>query len=137
MKKDAFFTRKTANEGKKIPLFTPAGEPTEHWLQVRGIDSDAFRAAATARQRKILDATSTAASKDEVTAAIVSTHFEQVAALVAAWSFDEPCTPENVTAFLREAPQIADQIDQVASKRGFFYAASSAPSSTTQEPSSS
>ena len=40
-----FCTRDAANEGVKFPLKTSDGKGTEHWIFVRGIDSDRFRMA--------------------------------------------------------------------------------------------
>jgi hypothetical protein len=42
---DAFYTRQKANEGIQLPLFLPDGTKTDHWIRIRGIDSDAFRIA--------------------------------------------------------------------------------------------
>lgn len=46
---------------------------------------------------------------------------EMRAALISEWSFDMPCTVENISNFLREAPQIADEVDKFASRRAFFF----------------
>ena len=44
-----------------------------------------------------------------------------LSALVSGWSFDAECSPDAVADFLREAPQIAAQLDKFAAdSRGFF-----------------
>ena len=47
-----FFTRGIANEGVKLPLSYPDGTLSEHWITVRGIDSDEFRRVETQSKRK-------------------------------------------------------------------------------------
>ena len=60
-----------------------------------------------------------------------------VACLVSSWSFEQPCTPENVQAFLRESPQIMEATDKVAANRRAFFKGSSNSSSDTPRASSS
>lgn len=118
---DAFFTREKANEGIKLPLWTPQGTKSEHWVRILGIDSDAFRAANAEAQR---DAFRIAQIEDltERSQAIADSKRRLVAALVVDWSFDRPCNVETVAEFFREAPQIMDAIDMASSKRALFFA---------------
>jgi hypothetical protein len=116
---EAFLTRERANEGHRIPLYAPDGRLTAHWLQVRGIDSDLFRRAKARQERRtgeiaLLD-------EDERDEAILDATLEMLTALVADWSFPQECSPANVKAFLREAPQIAAEVDKFASRRSFFF----------------
>jgi hypothetical protein len=130
-----FHTRAAANEGIKLPLTLPDGTATEEWLQIRSIDSDAFRAAEAASNRRLLEAM---ASKDR--AAELDSQEERyvmLAALVAAWSFPAACTSEAVQAFLKESPQIAAEIDRVSASRRCFFKSSSSSSSSTPVQSSS
>lgn len=119
---DQFKTRERANEGKRLPLYAPGGGKTEHWLQVRHVWSDAFQDAneteLAALQEGILSAQG---DKDAITAIKRESQVKLLAALVSGWSFDGECTPEAVTQFLREAPQIAAQLDKFAADgRAFF-----------------
>jgi hypothetical protein len=52
----AFYTRQKANEGIQLPLFLPDGTKTDHWIRIRGIDSDAFRIANDTEHRNALHA---------------------------------------------------------------------------------
>jgi len=52
---EAFFTREKANEGIEVPLYLPSGEKSEHWLRIRGVDSDHFRLAEADSRRKAID----------------------------------------------------------------------------------
>jgi hypothetical protein len=116
---DEFHTRTKANEGHKIPLYTADGRLSAHWLRVRGVDSDVFRKAQTRQTRRVAElAALPDAERDE---AIAEATLDMQTALVAEWSFDKPCTPENVKEFLREAPQIAAEVDKFASRRSFFF----------------
>lgn len=114
-----FMTRERANAGHQIPLYAADGRLTAHWLQVRGVDSDEFIRARTKQTRRTAEIV--ALPEEERDAAIVDATLEMHAALVAAWSFDKPCTLANVKAFLREAPQIATEVDKLASRRTFFF----------------
>jgi hypothetical protein len=132
---EAFFTREKANEGIEIPLYLPDGTKTEHWLRIRGVDSDHFRLAEAESKR---EAMRVAMIEDplERAKAIADAKLSLIAALVISWSFEEECTHENVKEFFRQAPQIADAVDQVASKRALFFGKGSSSSLSTPKPSS-
>lgn len=127
-----FFTRQKANEGVKLPLYLPDGTPSEHWIKVRGIDSDHFRKAEASAKRKAIEF----AQIDDVEERankVRETELECIAALVAGWSFDMECTKENVVNFLREAPQIADMVNRYAARRAEFFSKKSDSSATGQK----
>ncbi len=133
--KALFYTREAANTGIRIPLFQPDGKPTEHFLQVRGVDSDAWHAAQAASRQRLM-----AASADPAKIEKLDPEEERITlltALVMGWSFPDACTPEAVRAFLKEAPQIATEIDRIASNRRSFFAGSSNSSTPSPAPSSS
>lgn len=132
---EAFFTRERANEGVEIPLYTPDGTKTQHWIRIRGVDSDVFREAEANSKR---DAFRVASMEDslERAKAIQDAKLNLIAALVISWSFEKECTLENVKEFFRQAPQIADAVDQVASKRALFFAKRSSSSVSMPKPSS-
>lgn len=141
--KESFFTRDKANAGIKLPLFTPDGEASEEWIQVRGVDSDAYRAAETEGFRRLRDAASAvleAKTEDErktiAQKAEVETLRARAASLVCGWSFDEPCTTEAVEEVLRQAPQIQDQIMEVARNRNAFFSSTASDSMPTSDTSS-
>ena len=117
---DAFYTREAANNGIKVPLFTPDGSATDHYIMIRGVDSDEFRAADTEARRSVLKF---AAIEDpaELDIATSDAIRKTRASLVISWSFEQECTLDNVINFLREAPQLADAIDMTAAKRSLFF----------------
>lgn len=131
-----FFTRQTANEGVQLPLYRPDGTLSEHWLQVRGVDSDHFRRAEAKAKRKAVEL---AQIEDEQkrAEAVRETELECIAALVAGWSFEQEASPINVVNFLREAPQIADMVNRFAARRAEFFSKKSASSATGQKSKSS
>lgn len=133
---DAFFTRGKANEGVELPLYLPDGTKSEHWVRIRGVDSDIFRAA-EAESRRDAFRIANIESPTERAEAISASKRRLVAALVASWSFDRPCTVEDVDDFFLEAPQIMDAIDMAASRRALFFAKGSSNSQPSQSTSSS
>ena len=120
MSMQSFYTRDKANEGVKLPLFTPTGEESEYWLRVRGIDSDAFKIANAKSKRK---AKELAQIEDETerTEAIDKEETELIASLIVDWNFEEECTHDNVVKFLTNAPQIANVVNTFAAKRSLFF----------------
>jgi len=136
---EAFFTRQKANEGVKLPLALPDGTETDHWLRIRGIDSDAFKAARSESNRAAMDLAAVADTlpKAELESKMTDAKLRLLASLVMGWSFEQDFTEEAVLQFLREAPQIADQIDSLAARRRLFFAQSSTNSTPSPVTSSS
>jgi len=133
---DAFFTRQRANEGIKLPLALPDGTDTEHYICIRGVDSDAFKSAESNQKRlmlQLLSSSDKVLDTGEIEAATREGQLSILAALVISWSFDQECSLDNVKQFLREAPQIAQQIDKIASRRKLFFKKGLTPSTPTQE----
>lgn len=116
---ESFFTRPAANAGVKLPLYLPDGTASEHYVVVLGTDSDTFRKAEMEAKRS---AAQIAQIDDGATrdALIMDEELGLVASLVSAWSFPQECNKQNVVAFLKEAPQIADNINTFAAKRSNF-----------------
>ena len=132
---ELFHTRARANEGVRLPLYAPDGSPTEHWLQVRHVWSDAFQEANDVAVAEVSEAVLAAQGDPaKIAAAKREAQIKLWTALVAAWSFDEPCTPEAVAAWLREAPQIGKVLDKFAvdSKRFFGNDSTSSTAGSSQ-----
>lgn len=115
-----FFTRQKANEGIKLTLTLPNGEDTDHFLMIRGVDSDVFREAEAEAKRNAMQIAALE-DKEQRKVAMADEKLVLVAALIMDWSFDEECSLENVKHFLKEAPHIADQVDQIAARRTLFF----------------
>ena len=133
---DAFFTRQRANEGVELPLDLPDGTPTRHRIRIRGIDSDHFRTAQAESRRRLVEMATSAERVTLNAEDMESERLKMLASLVASWTFDLPCTIENVVSFLREAPQIAQQIDKLSAKRNIFFRNGSQNSMNSREPNS-
>jgi len=131
---DAFFTRDTANEGVRVPLMLPNGEPSGHWMIIYGCDSDHFRAAEVWSRREATKLMGLSETERDL-AQMDLTHRLR-AKLVKAWSFDQECTEENVLAFFRKAPQVGDAIDRIAGNRTLFFGLASATFTATPPTSS-
>lgn len=133
---EQFFTRQQANEGIELPLSLPDGTVTQHSIRIRGVDSDIFKRADAASRRKMLEL-SVDLDKEKVQVELQREKLKLIASLVISWTFDREFTPANVLEFLEEAPQIADQVDRLASRRSLFFSKGSPPSTPTQVASSS
>ena len=127
-----FFTREAANEGIKLPLFHPDGTASEHWLIVRGIDSDQFRRAESAAKRRAIEFAQIEDIQKRAEE-VRSAELECIAALVADWSFPQELTVDNVVMFFREAPQIADEVNRFAARRIDYFRKKSNPSAAGTE----
>lgn len=125
-----FFTKRAAEEGLKIPLFKPDGSPSEHWLLILGIDSDTFKKAEFESKQQLV--TISKLDGEERFTAMRMLERKCVASLIIGWSFDQPCTPENVLAFLIEAPQIESMVNKLAAQRSLFFKKGSLPSKSGQ-----
>ena len=115
-----FYTRSKANTGIKVDLSLPSGEATNHFITIRGIDSDQFRDADTKVRRSAL--TIIEIEDDDIKEEMIKeSHLDILASLVIDWSFDDDCTIENIKKLFTEAPQIADTVDRSAAKRSLFF----------------
>ena len=114
-----FFTLQASNEGKRIYLFKPNGEKTEHWLHVLGTDSDAYREGGLEMRRKMRVAL--AAGGEVSDAFTLSVARENLACLVKDWSFPEPCTRENVVNFFKQAPRVQDYVEEYCGVGSNFF----------------
>lgn len=129
---EAFFTRSRANEGAVLELTLPDGTPTPHSLVIYGIDSDNYRQASAASQRRLMELAKSENVKELSRNFLEEETLTLVASLVKSWTFAEPCTLENVKKFLVEAPQIRNEIDKLATRRSLFFKAGSTSSSPSQ-----
>lgn len=135
MKIDDFFTSDIASAGIKVPLPARDGSPTEEWILVRGMESDEYRAARDEQMRAAMAASAITdvelkaqAMKESVT--------RLLGALVAEWSLETPCTPENVAQLITKAPYIGDLIDRKSADRRSFFSLRPEDSSTSSGQSS-
>lgn len=123
-------TRKTINKGARLELADPTtGEATGDWLKIRYSLADDYAMAREEVERS-----------DAITGAQDSGSVERtaryLAPLIADWSFDEPCTPENVFEFLCIAPHVHGAIVQKATLEGKLYVMPVTSFANGQEPSS-
>ncbi len=121
----AFSIKKQSEEGVKMPLTLPDGSPTEHYLTVRGADSSSFRKAQARSHRGALDLLKLQKAKKldpgDLAMRQAKVQRDLISNLIAGWSFEEECTPERVSSFLDEAPQIEEKVNEVAADRSLFF----------------
>lgn len=133
-----FFSRPQANEGKKLPLYLPDGRKTEHYLIIRGADSDAFREAEMLAQQDLL----AQIQKEQEEDLKPDTKFRKnnrnklKASLIAGWSLPDEFSYENALKLIEEFPSLGDQIDRFANDRKRFFSQPSEESENSPEESS-
>jgi len=142
---DDFQTRGRANKGFRLNLLSAEGQDTDHYLDIIGLDSDAFIAAKKAQSSRITELAAIE-SKEEKEDLSIEYFCEFLASVVTGWSFDDPeitaaaslteFNPENVARFFREAPQIRDQVEKIVSRRSLFFRMQAASVQNTQSDSS-
>ncbi|WP_257292215.1 phage tail assembly chaperone [Endozoicomonas sp. ONNA1] len=140
-----FYTKPACNTPQRLPLFTPDGKDSGEWIEVYGIDSDAYDAVRAETQRQLMSVDmSMSLAKEKALSAdnspeafdrsiaelsrvsedrrqiISDRELETKAALVAGWSFEKEFTQDNVKEFLRNAPTIALELDRFVSNRMNF-----------------
>lgn len=151
MDKSAYATRSKANLGTKVFLSDPlTGTVTKDWFWLVGKESDRYRAEEAASKQRISERMSAVPGKKDTDAykteldrvwkeCVAEETYPLIASLVTQWCFDdtvETPTHEDVTAFLREAPQIMDQIDSFVNNRASFFGRVLSNSAPTQTPNS-
>lgn len=119
-----FNSRKNADAGQRLVLVGPDGKPTEHWIQVRGVDSRLFQLAKRQARVDLLAFIEKHGPDSKGTTSYVEltekTQLDMQVALVMGWSFDEPATPENVRELFDHEPSFAEQVDTFGGDRKKF-----------------
>jgi len=143
---ELFSTSELGNAGVKIPLTDVEGNKTEHWIKIVSIDSTQFKKAQSLFRKAMLDTHADeepdeALFNDPEKADRLTT--ELLASLVVAWSFKNDdgtpyeCSKANVIKVLRDAPVLAQEIDEASAQRRNFIKRSSTKSATSRSKSSS
>jgi hypothetical protein len=121
---ESLFTRDLANDGVKVELSLPNGKDSGFWLLVAGIDSDVYRKGKTKLMRFALKL---AGKDDEESEDLYQLEIiKRTAACILDWNLvDDDGTPwtlndKNRFELLRQAPQIADKIDDVITSRSLY-----------------
>jgi|TARA_R110000772_G_scaffold229216_1_gene340061 hypothetical protein len=122
----SFSIKGRSEDGIKVPLLLPDGEETEHFLMVRGADSAAFRKAQARAHRGALELLKLSKAKKPIDAGDLAMRQAKVqrdllSNLIAGWSFEAECTPETVSDFFEEAPQIEEMVNEIAGDRSQFF----------------
>lgn len=145
MSPEDFYTKPACNTPQRLKLYLPDGADTGEWIEVYGIDSDAYEAAMAETQQQLLaiditcnvhkaralDSGNTTEdfekTIDELTrisedrqAVLTDRQLETKAAMVAGWSFDKEFSKKHVVELLKNCPQIAQNLDVFISNRMNF-----------------
>ena len=127
--KSKYFTRKRSNEGVRMPILSPAGKDEGEWFRVLGTESTVFKAAIVEKDRRFVEIAQLPSdqqedAKSEAWARLTS-------ALVAGWSFDNPCTPDEVFELLSEDRDLIVQVNEFVTDRARFFGEESSGSVAT------
>jgi len=125
---EKFATAKLSDEGVKIPLTDVEGNPTEHWIKIRGIDSRAFKKAQGTFRKNMLELHELDSNNPERDS---SREQEQetaklIASLVVSWSFKNDdgtpyeCSKGNIIDVFKKAPVLVEEIDKASARRKNF-----------------
>lgn len=124
--------RQQAQTPKRVNLRDPAtGVETEDWLEIRSSLSDEFIQARDETMQAVQSLNTS--NPEERKKAVAELQLNLKVALVSGWSFEEPCTPENVRDWLRDAPQVQMLILAVADNSAAFFGMPSEDSSSGPE----
>lgn len=104
-----FHTSKAHSKPRKMKLYSPNGESTEHFIMVLGRDSAPVRDAMASGKRAALEGHDVG---EAVNALYVS--------MIDSWSFPEECTHEEKLDLLTKAPYIGDAIDAFSCRHENF-----------------
>lgn len=117
----AFLTRERANAGIVLDLVGPNG-PTGQSITIYGADSDTFQAAKRVSDAKLAELVSIRKMGTLSKVDLAEERLQVLAVLVKSWTRPIEFNRENVLAFLRAAPQMANQIDAIAADRSLLPA---------------
>lgn len=119
----SFFSRVSAEEGKKLFLRLPTGETTESWILVQGQGSVAYSEAYAEYRMQSVELAAKCPPKGSPSEADRRELLVQfVAKLTKAWSFEIECTRSGVVELLAQAPLILDDADLFIHDRQRFFA---------------
>lgn len=105
---DYYLDKAKLTIGVKMYLVDRHGKQTKDWLMIRSVHSDEVRKALDDQARGRREGT---ISGDDVC----------WDAVIAGWSFEQPCTPDAVREFLSNAPQFKAGIDRVTGELSRFF----------------
>lgn len=98
----------------------PGQGDTGETLTIRSRYSKEFREAESKAMRQLSAMSMAAKGKALADDVMKEINDRSFASLIADWSFEEPCTVENVCEFLEANPQIFDEINQKAAQDSLF-----------------
>lgn len=134
MKIEQLFTRTVANEGTRMFVSLPDGTPTEEWILVLHEDSDKFSLARDMMMRTLSELSGLEGEERVLKAS--QRRVQLTAAMVGDWSFETPCTPENIIKLLTESPTLREKIDKFGSDQRNFFKKSQTTSAPLENQSS-
>lgn len=112
-----FYLPRAQNDGVKFVLIDAKGNETDHYLIVRGRWSDAYLNSQD--ENALLRAARDSGRNTTITESFLTARSR--AALIAGWSFDEPCTKEAALNLVTRNPKLGQQIEVLAWNEERFF----------------
>ena len=142
---EKFATAKLSDEGVKIPLIDVEGNPTDHWIKIRGIDSAAFKSGQGEFRKNMLELHELESNnpKKDYSQRKDKEMVKLISSLVVSWSFKNDdgtpyeCNQANKIDVLNQAPVLVEEIDKASARRKNFIKRSLSKSANTQSKNSS
>ena len=115
-----FFIKDRAGKGAKLPL-TIDGDKTDHYVLVRGKDSDEYRQATAESVIRGRDVMLSESSISERAKALIDERYKVLSSLISGWSFDEDVTAQSAYEFVSSVPDsISQAMDGLANDRAKY-----------------
>ena len=126
---DLFLDEHKLEHGYREDVVGLDGKPTGDWIEILYMHSDAAQAAMINTARAEHEA---GGVMDENTPpSLLARKYRHC--LVAGWSFDEPCTPENIKTLFSRNPELAQRLQEKALNKRLFFIDSKQNSSPGQK----
>jgi len=114
------FIKDKAREGVKLPVVID-GVDGDHYVIVRGKDSDEYRQATAESVIRSRDIMLSESSISERAESLIDERYKVLSSLVAGWSFDENVTHESAYEFATSISEpVAQAIDKLAENRAKY-----------------
>lgn len=105
-----------------LPFTFPGVKSTGETVTIRSYYSEEFREANSKAARQLSTMRSALPKGEEIDDNVVKAINDRAfAALVADWSFDEPCTIENIVEFFKANPHFFDVVNVSCANDSLFF----------------
>lgn len=105
----------------KVSFIFPGIGDTGETITIRSQYSNEFREAEAKFNRQVASMTIAGKGAPLDEALLKEMNDRMFASLIAAWSFEEPVTEENIMEFIATNPQFKDELNRLAAQDSLFF----------------